>query len=152
MTREGSRIVKKMNLLKFLILFFVISAPSSIAYADLTEDAIKAIEEGYLAILNAEQVGGNVKVGIIMLNQASELTAKGGEDNLTNAITLANGAKSLAFSIEQRSRTEQMFVYSGLLMFLIFSLIAMILIKKYGNRVYYSLWASIKGDWRIEKG
>jgi hypothetical protein len=151
MIDEGKQTDKKKNLLKFLTLLFILLVPSSyIAYADLTDDAFKAIEEGYLAILNAEKVGGNVKVGIIMLNQASDLIAKGGEDNLRNAITLANGAKSLALSIEQNNRTEQIYAYSRLLVFLIISLVAILLIKKYGNRVYYSLWASTRGDWRIE--
>lgn len=151
MIDEGKQTDKKKNLLKFLTLLFILLVPSSyIAYADLTDDAFKAIEEGYLAILNAEKVGGNVKVGIIMLNQASDLIAKGGENNLKNAITLANGAKSLALSIEQNNRTEQIYAYSRLLVFLIISLVVMLLIKKYGNRVYYSLWASTRGDWRIE--
>jgi hypothetical protein len=151
MIDEGKQTDKKKNLLKFLTLLFILLVPSSyIAYADLTDDAFKVIEEGYLAILNAEKVGGNVKVGIIMLNQASDLIAKGGEDNLRNAITLANGAKSLALSIEQNNRTEQIYAYSRLLVFLIISLVVMLLIKKYGNRVYYSLWASTRGDWRIE--
>jgi hypothetical protein len=141
-----------MKLVKYLILLFIVLAPSSsIVCADLTDDALKAIEEGYLAILKAEQVGGNVKVEIIMLNQALDLAAKGGEDNLRDAITLAYDATSLARSIEQTSRTEQIYAYSGLLVFLIISFIAIIFIKKYGNRVYYSLWASIKGNWRIEK-
>ena len=141
-----------MKLFKILILLWIISAPCSYTvYADLTEDSLKAIEESYIAIQNAEKVGGDVDVLIMMLNQASDLNVKGGEDNLRDAITLANEAKSLALSIEQASRTEQIYAYSRLLVFLIISFIAIIVIKKYGNRVYYSLWASIKGDWRIEK-
>ncbi len=141
-----------MKLNKIVILLLVISAPYSYTvYADLMDDAIKAIEESYSAILNAEQAGGNVTVVIIMLNQASDLAVKGGDNNLRDAITLANEAKSLALTIEQTSRTEQIYTYFKVIAFLIISIISMILIKKYFNIVYYSLWASIKGDWRIEK-
>jgi len=141
-----------MKLLNFLILLFIISTSTiTVVNADLTDDALKAIEDGYLSILSAEEAGGNVTVGVMTLNQAIDLISKGGEDNLRDAIALANEAKALGISTEQNSRTEQVYAYSRLLIFLIISFTAMILIRKYGNRVYYSLWASIKGDWRIEK-
>lgn len=141
-----------MKMINVLILSLITSALfSSVVYADLTEDSFKEIEDGYVAIHNAEQAGGNVTVVIMMLNQALDIASRGNADNLIEAMTLAKEAKSLAILIEQTSKTEQIIVYFKLLVFLFICFMAMILIKKYGDLIYYSIWAKIRGNWRIEK-
>ena len=137
---------------KFLIFIFIILTSSSpIVRSEMPEEAFTAIEESYIAIRNAEKVGGNVTVLIIMLNQASELAIKGGEDDIRDAITIANEAKNLALSIESSSRTRQIRSYSILVVFLTVSILTMIFIMKYGDGVYFSLWASMKRNWRLKK-
>jgi hypothetical protein len=137
---------------RFLLLIFIILASSSpLVCSEMPEEAFTAIEESYIAILNAEKIGGNVTVLIIMLNQASELAVKGGEDDIREAITMANEVKDLALSIESSSRIRQIRSYSILVVFLTISILAMIFIKKYGDGVYFSLWASMKRNWRIKK-
>ena len=141
-----------MKLLKYLILMCIFLSPCSYSvHATLADDTLRAIEESYLVIHQAEQAGGDVEVAIMMLDQASRLVAEGSENSLRDAIILANEAKSLALSIEQTSRTNIIYASSRLLVFLIISLLTMVFIRRYGNRVYFSLWASIKSYWRIEK-
>lgn len=141
-----------MRQINFIIIFIVISTLySPIVYANLADDTLELIEESYLAILEAEKVGGNITIPVMMLNQASELTSTGDENDLREAIMLANEAKALALSIEQVSRREQVYLYIRLFIFLTLSIIVIVLIRKYGNSVYYSLWATVKRNWRIER-
>ncbi len=143
---------EKMKLIRLMtLIFIIIFSSSSIINAELTDDAYIAIEKSYLVILNTERVGGDVSVEIMMLKHASNLILKGGENNLNEAIILANKAKMLAFSIEESHRIEKIYDYIKLVVFLTVSFLAIIFIKKYGNTVYYSMWALIKGDWRIKR-
>jgi hypothetical protein len=118
---------------------------------DLVDDANSAIQDAYLAIRVTEEAGGNVAEAVTRLNEASHLASQGGEENLREAITLASLAKSLAQLIEQPTQIQLTNYYYQVGSILVVSIVALLFVRKYNDAIYYSIWASIRGKWRIEK-
>jgi|WetSurMetagenome_2_1015567.scaffolds.fasta_scaffold599224_2 hypothetical protein len=143
--------MKRLGLILLLVILCTSFSPA--VHADLRSDTDKAIEDAYVAILNTEKVGGNIDEALLRLNEASALAAMGGDENLKRAISLATLAQAYALNqvIQQSAGKNPNFDYYQLGLVSVVCLAAFFYVWKYGDAVYYSLWAWVRGSWRLEK-
>lgn len=143
--------MKRLSLILLLVVLYA-SFPHAVR-ADLRGDADKAIEDAYVAILNTEKVGGNIDEALSRLNEASTLASIGGDENLNRAISLATLAQAYALNqvIEQSAGKNPSIDYYQLGLVSVVCLAALFYVWKYGDAVYFSLWARVRGRWRLDK-
>jgi len=131
----------------------VTSEPDAID-ANLTNEARTKLATAFEGVAEADAKGGNVTTLVVELNDALALLergeANGDEGLIRDAISKAEEVTAEAPIIAKQGEEAAQARLVEALLVLGLVAISVMVIWRYGSRIFWKLWTRSKRDWRVE--